>query len=189
MYRSIVIGLAALATSALPMFGDMITPDGSYHEFQFGLGTSAVFSCGGICAPTTNPVAEQATSPPWTFSGPANVLLLDLFEQGDRFQIFDSGAPLGVTSVVSGAANTCGDDIACAIADLGYSRGNFMVGAGAHSITIDVIWNAEGQTGGAAVFSVTTVPEPSTLVLLVGVIAVAFALRRFAPASLGSDRR
>lgn len=157
---------------AMPVFGGAILPDGSYHEFQFGTATSAVFSCAGGCDATSNPIAEQTSSPPWTFTtaGPATLFVLDLFFKGDRFQFFDNLVSVGTTSVVANTGvNSCSGDIACATADAGYSRLSVALSAGAHSLTGSVIANATGASaGGAAVFSVATsaVPEPGTMVLI-----------------------
>jgi PEP-CTERM motif len=140
-----------------------------------------VATCGGECGTTVNPVAEQATSPPWTFSGPAEVLITDLFVAGDRFEVFDNLASLGVTSVVTNTGvSTCDNDIACALASLAYSHASFSLGAGTHSITIDIIQNAVGTSGGAAVFSaVAAVPEPGTWLLLgSGLASLGLAVRR-----------
>jgi hypothetical protein len=152
-----------------PASADPIGVDGSFHEFSFGAATSAVVTCGGVsCTPTVNPLAEQTSSPPWTFSGPAEVLITDLFQAGDRFEVFDNLSSLGVTSVVANTGvSTCNGDIGCALASLAYSHASFSLGAGAHSITIDIIQNATRTSGGAAVFSaVAAVPEPGTWLLL-----------------------
>ncbi|MEO8096202.1 MAG: PEP-CTERM sorting domain-containing protein [Acidobacteriota bacterium] len=154
------LGMAFLAMvgMALPSFATAITVDGSYHEFGFS-SVGPVVTCGGSCTGTTSPVAEQTSSPPWTFSGPATIFVVDLFLSTDRFEVFDNAISLGLTSVAV-AGGACGGDIACSIADARYSRGSFGVGAGAHSLTINFL---SGQSG-AAVFSASnSVPEPGSL--------------------------
>ena len=172
---------AAFVLFSVSAYADAITPDGSWHEFGFGLAGTAAISCGG-CIPTTNPVAEQTSSPPWTFSGAAILTLLDLFNQGDRFQIFDFGVSIGVTSIVpDSGTDPCGGDIGCALADVGYSRLIANLGGGNHSLTINVIQNAGNTLGGAATFRVAAaqVPEPGTLALLgSGIVSLAFWRRR-----------
>jgi hypothetical protein len=130
-------------------------------------------------------VAEQVSSSPWTFTGPGEVTITDLFERGDRFELFDLGLPLGLTSVpVNDGAVTCpsaglGNDILACLADPKYSQGSFVLGGGPHSLTIEVTQNALNSSGGAAVFQVALIPEPGTLVLLsVGFLALGRLRRR-----------
>jgi hypothetical protein len=35
------------------------------NPFRSGLSGTFAFSCGGVCTPTVDPVAEQTSSPPW----------------------------------------------------------------------------------------------------------------------------
>jgi PEP-CTERM motif len=159
--------LAVLALSAVPSFASAIAVDGSWHQFNFnGVGTFAS-ACGGGCTPATNPTAEQLTGPPWTFTGPAVFTVLDLFLSVDRFLVFDSGVSLGMSSPATAGAD-CGGDIGCALADSHFSRGVFMLGAGPHAITIQMVDSPVG--GGSAVLQASpvtaAVPEPSTLLLL-----------------------
>jgi hypothetical protein len=167
MLRCLFTRCAALVLLSLPIFGGSIAVDGSWHEFFFRSAPSAVVSCGDGCSSTTSPVAEQTSAPAWTFSGPATLVVLDLFLQGDRFQVFDNLASLGTTSVViNNGSNPCGGNIACALGDTNYSRVTFLLGAGPHSLTMDVIQNATGVASGAAAFQVSGVPEPGTMLLL-----------------------
>ncbi len=184
MNRFTLACFSALSLLALPMFSDPIVPDGTYHEFAFDQATSAVFTCGGgaNCVATTDPVAEDTSTPPWTFTttAPTKLFVLDLFQKGDRFEFFDNSVPVGVTSVIANTGlDTCDNDIGCAIGDAGYSRLTVLLPAGVHSLTGEVIQNALGSSSGAAVFSVSSVPEPGTLAFL-GLGAVLLGgLRRF----------
>src|SRR3954452_4685056 len=77
-----------------------ILANGSYHEFLFGPVGSFAGACNGSCTPTTNPVGEEDSDSPWTFTGAATIRLVDLFGPGDRFQLFDNGVSLGVSSSI-----------------------------------------------------------------------------------------
>lgn len=114
--------------------------------------------------------------------GPGTLIVLDLFSRGDRFEVFDNLVSIGQTSVVvNDGLSTCSNNIGNCLADLTYSRliAN-IAGAGAHSITINVLQNALGTFSGAAVFQLASpgIPEPGTLGLLAGGLAL-LALRRF----------
>jgi hypothetical protein len=182
--RSLLTCIATLAVSALPMFGSAILVDGTYHEFAFGLAPYTVIGCDTDCTNSTNPVSEQGSTSPWTFSGAAVLFVIDVGHQGDRFQAFDNNVSLGLTTDVGNPPNVspCGFDIGCAIADSGYSRGTFALGSGDHSITLDLIQNAGTTIGGNAFFSVgpsaAGVPEPGTFGLL-GLGFAACAVARF----------
>ncbi|MGH9345425.1 MAG: PEP-CTERM sorting domain-containing protein [Terriglobia bacterium] len=165
---------------AVPLMADSVSADGSYHEFLFGNVGSFAVSCAGGCLATTNPVAEETSTPPWTFTGPGTIFALDLFQPGDEFAVYDNSILLGDTSAPDPTAvDTCSGNIACAMADSGYSQGSFSVGGGSHSITIEV---TQSNQGGAAVFSVSgnAVPEPaSAALLLIGLGGItAWACRR-----------
>jgi len=175
--------LGTLAVSALPAFASPILADGTYHEFLFGPSPSAASPCGVACMPTSNPVADTTAAAPWTFSGAANILVLDLFSEGDIFQIFDNNVLLGTTSnVANTGVDACGGNIACALSNASYSRGTFSVGSGSHSLTITHTRDVLNGTGGAAVFSATAatavVPEPATTALMAASLACLMLVRR-----------
>ena len=73
---------------------------------------------------------------------------------------------------------TCGSDITCSLADARYSRGEFLLAAGAHSLTGAQL----AGLSGAAVFQLTqvrAVPEPGSLALLaLGTALLAGAVTR-----------
>jgi hypothetical protein len=171
----VVSGLFGSSATASP-----ISVDGAWHEFVFDAGGAAA-GCFGGCVATTNPVAADALSPPWTFSGAATVTVLDLFLQGDTFELFDNLVSLGVSSL-PGDDNTCVADVTCALADPSYSRLVVDLGSGSHSLTINNVASAS-LFGGAAVFQVApstitsqepipaAVPEPASLLLLASGLA------------------
>jgi len=103
----------------------------------------------------------------------------DLFLSVDRFEVFDNNVSLGDTSLETPGSD-CGDDIGVCVSNLAFSRGAFSLGAGPHSITIEMV--DSGQGSGAAVLraaAVTAAPEPSALPLLgLGLGLLAFAARK-----------
>jgi hypothetical protein len=167
--------LGAMALSAAPTFATAIAVDGSWHEFGFGGVGSFATAC-TACVPTTNPVADQGTTAPWTFNGPAVLTVLDLFLSVDRFQVFDNNVSIGLTSAET-AGSDCGGDIGVCMGNAAFSRGFFALGAGSHSITIQMV--DSGQGGGAAVLRAAAVPEASTLPLLgLGLGLLGFVARK-----------
>jgi len=186
MIRSLLLFATVLTFSALPAFATAILVDGSYHEFRYQTATQDVLPCftgpsdippnTNFCTASLNPSGADATSaPPWTFSGPALLFIIDVGDKGDTFSAYDNSVLLGSTTTFNNTIpnnNSCGFDIGCSIADNGYSRGTLALGAGSHSITIQIIQNALGTSGGNSFFSVSptlaSVPEPGTIALLSG---------------------
>jgi hypothetical protein len=101
------------------------------------------------------------------------LFIIDVGDKGDTFSAYDNLVLVGSTTNVANTIpnnNSCGFDIGCSIADAGYSRGTINLGAGSHSLTIQVTQNALGTTGGNAFFKVSaaSIPEPGTIALLSG---------------------
>ncbi|MEX0679416.1 MAG: PEP-CTERM sorting domain-containing protein [Pirellulales bacterium] len=114
---------------------------------------------------------------PFTFNALTNVVLdvTDDFLKGDRFEVFDFGASLGLTSLVPVAEGLeLGPE--AAFNDPSYSSGSYLLGPGAHSITMATV--VSPYDGGRGYLRVT--PEPSSALLaVVGIVGLCgYALRR-----------
>jgi PEP-CTERM motif len=169
MRRLHLLALLTIGMTA-SCFADTITADGTYWEFiGFTVGTP-VSPCNGGCLPSINPAGIEYTAmTPWTFVGPGNLLVLDLFLSGDQYEVFDNNVSLGLTSAVPGTEVQCGlpalADITCSLNSALFSRGNYQMGAGSHSITVNYIRTTSVNHSGAAI-QLTAVPEPSSFMFI-----------------------
>lgn len=124
--------------------------------------------------------ASNPGAPAWTF-GIASAHVISVFDcctLGDAFEVFDFGVSLGITSIGS---STCSSTAACAAAPATASRGDFMLMAGAHSITMTVSSYIGSPGNLFFIVDPKAVPEPTTL-LLAGLALSALGLsRRRAP--------
>jgi hypothetical protein len=107
----------------------------------------------------------------------------DAFTSGDQFEILDFGAPIGLTSLPVGGVD-CGDDPVPCLANAAISHGVFVLAAGNHSLTIVPVLSPSGE--GSAYFRVDArrIPEPATLLLLAGGVALAARRHRRLRASV-----
>jgi len=96
-------------------------------------------------------------SGPFTFYTPVPVVVkvTDAFWAGDQFKLYDNGTAIGQTPFVPPNTNLgeCDPDVAYSMPQ--YSHGAFLLGAGDHSIDIDVFVNPFGS--GEAYIRVDTV--------------------------------
>jgi PEP-CTERM motif len=164
------LGVPSIA-SATPALGPQ-----PWGEFQFGTPPDAAVACFG-CVPSAGGNSFFLDAPPWTFSGPAILVVTDAFIAVDRFQVFDNLVSLGLTSAPSGVtpaqcdAGPAGDTsnpVFC-FQDANYSHGVFALGDGSHSLTI----NHTAGIAGAAYFCAqgpsncgVKLPEPSAMFLM-----------------------
>src|SRR6185503_13661924 len=105
-------GMGAIMTTAIalafaaPAMADPI-PFGTWLEFGFGTAGTPATGCdpadpsGGFCISSSGTPTTFLGAPPWTFQAPvqgAVLLVTDAFLAGDRFQVFDFGLSIGLTS-------------------------------------------------------------------------------------------
>jgi hypothetical protein len=173
------VELGAPVTEAGP-----IVPD-SFYEFSYtevgfpATGCTPADPSAPFCIASLGTSTQFLDAPPWTFAAPAAGALLsvvDAFESGDRFEAFDFGVSLGLTSA-PGDPEDCGDDPAPCLADSDMSQGFFALSAGPHSITLVPVASPGGS--GAGYLRWATVPEPATIALVAsGLVALAHPHRR-----------
>ncbi len=172
---------------ARPAFSGAIAL-GTWGEFGFSAAGTPATGCdpndpaGPFCVPSSGTPTTFLDAPAWTFTAPATGALLtvtDAFEAGDRFEVFDFGASLGLTSLPFGSAD-CGDDPVPCLATAGISSRVFTLGSGAHSIRITpTLSPISGGAGYLLATAAAAIPEPATLLLLgCGMTALIFARKR-----------
>lgn len=139
-----------------------VSPNGPWYEFMFnGVGVDAI-ACTGICTPSLGLNSVYAPDAPWTFDCPAGgcwLTVTDAFLNGDVFEVFDGGNPIGITSDVLDEGTCVPDETDpedCLLDPLSSSE-MFALGAGAHSITIKPTYQV---TPGAAYFKIETHSSP-----------------------------
>jgi hypothetical protein len=156
---------AAALAFATPAGADPI-PLGTFLEFGFSTVGTPATGCdpadpaGPFCISSSGTVTGFLPAAPWTFVAPAAGAVLtvtDAFLAGERFQLFDFGSSLGLTSAPAGSAD-CGDDPVPCLTTAGISHGAFSLAPGSHSLTLTPTLSPEG--GGAGYLRVDAVPEP-----------------------------
>lgn len=119
---------------------------------------------------------------PYTFNAVTSVRLdvTDDFDAGDRFEVFDFGASLGLTSTPGSGSFPSGVGPEVAFTGSTFSHGSFFLGPGAHSITIAAAVNP--FNGGRGYLRALPVPEPSAVAIsTVALLSLRFAGRRRTP--------
>lgn len=148
---------------------------GTYQEFGFTTAGVEATGCdpndpsGPFCFESSGTVTVLLGAAPWTFVAPVGGAVLtvtDAFLSGDRFEIFDFGSSIGLTSVPVDNID-CGDDPVPCLATAGVSSGIFNLAAGNHSLTITPTISNGGGSGYLLVdVPLASVPEPGSWLLV-----------------------
>jgi hypothetical protein len=162
MMRLLMISLLLLAPVAI---AGPINGDGTWYCFNFNEPGS--FATG--CTAGNEPIYSAPGNAPWTFetSGPIVLAVTDAYLQGDNFEVFDNAVSLGITpAVLEDVDHSCGANPDLCLADPLMSHREWILEAGSHSITIQVLTSPFGE--GDAFFRVgdADVPEPGSLFML-----------------------
>ena len=197
---SIAIGAASLSLAAAPSSATEIVLNQWYTGHFVDNGTALLGGAQvgglGLHGPLPGGLfgdAIDAPDAPWeiTLLKDAVLIVADAEIAGDRFDLFDNGQPIGMTSTPlaydpnnlyeacnANAILNLEQDIACALADVNYSSGSFVLQAGPHSIT-GIFLGSVSQ--GDFNFSVQhDVPAPGVLAMLALGLAGVAGRRRIA---------
>lgn len=165
---------AAASAAALPAHAGAIALD-TFLQFSFTDAGSPATGCepadpaGQFCVPSSGTPTQFLDAPGWTFDAPAGGALLrvvDAFESGDQFEVFDFGVSIGFTSLVPrGAFSDCGDDPVNCLADPIMSKGSFALGAGSHSLSIVPVRSPNNLGSAYLDVSAAAVPLPGSLLM------------------------
>lgn len=175
--------LAGLCLAAPASAGPIVV--GNPNWYEFGFGAAGTFAINGIgTTPSSGGNSQFADDPAWTFTaGAGGVLftLTDAFSKGDSFEAFDFGVSIGATPAVTSSPTGISDPAITSL-DPTWSSRVYLLGAGAHSITIKTLTSPFGS--GAAYFRTddatpAAVPEPATLSLAALAVGCVVAARRF----------
>lgn len=183
MLRTFIAG-AALAALAWPAAQAAALPgDGSWVAFDVDALSAA---SGGLEWIDIGTGAALSFDFAIAAGAVGTLTVVDAGFAGDRFQVYDGNALLGATSAAQDSfPDSLGLDFDAALADARYSRGSWTLGPGTYSISgllldsVVVDGVPLDATVGGIRLSVSPIPEPAPLTMLVaGLALVAFARRR-----------
>lgn len=164
MKKLIVAALASL--SSLGFAGsaaaDTLAVGDGWKEFSFG-------GVGSAWSKTFD----------FTLVGATLLKVTDAFQSGDRFDVTNFGASLGLTSLPGSVGDQINANYDAAFADSRWSSVSFLLAPGSYSISGTTVLSPFGGGGAAVRLAVAAVPEPSTYaMLLAGLGMLGLIVRR-----------
>jgi hypothetical protein len=176
---------AVLATSGAAMAGPIAS--NIFLQFSFdnvgdkAKGCDPADPAGNFCPASSGTVTGFLDAPAWTFiasAAGATLTVIDTFASGEIFNVFDFGQLIGTTSVPSRIGVDCDDDPVVCLATPGMSFGIFNLAAGAHSLELVLTRGGQGVGYLQVADAVAQVPEPASIALMLGGLAVLWGSRR-----------
>lgn len=163
VHAGLKLAVALLATAVVSGAQAGLIPVNTFLEFGFSgagipaTGCDPADPAGPFCIPSSGTPTSFLDAPPWTFSTAtaSTLIVTDAFQSGERFEVFDFGASLGLTSAPG--LSDCSDDPVACLADPAMSQAAFLLAAGNHSLTLAPTLS---PGGGGAGYLFVAVPEP-----------------------------
>lgn len=181
-----LFALAALVALGAPSaFCDSVVANQWYAIQWNGPVGTPVFNAPGYTS-SLGTVLNDPGSSPWTYTAGSNgaeLIVTDMYLHGDQFSVFNGATNLGNTSTPANDGGTCGNDPVACLNDPLASHGYFFLAPGLSTISMSVIAEATGYTGGGAGFEIFTAsgssPEPGSVgLVLLGAAGLLAAKRR-----------
>lgn len=111
----------------------------------------------------------------WTFNGPGEVQVTDIYVTGDMYNVYDNNVLLGSSSTVPSAPlfGTYTSNPSVGWGNPDYSHFSYILGAGSHSITIELIQLPDGYNDGTYSIRGLATPDSGPGVIgLLGIVTV-----------------